>query len=334
MALLRLVRYMNIKRCILLLLLTSVALVSQAQDKALMQSYQDRLSAMLDRVCNASTDNERYLASEEAVQLLSKALDEEDSERWHWQLPQYASVLTSPDGLFRIFTWAVIRDNGEFECFGAVQFYNEKEEEFEHLLLNDKSEEIMNREESVLTADNWLGAVYQEIIQTKAGDRTYYTLLGWNGVDNLTERKIIEPVFIRSGVPQFGAPLFRRMRNLRRIVIEYANEAMVNLSYETQYVQEVEHKREKVKGSNRHRTVEKVKEHKEKMIIYDEVEPQTPGMEGLYQYYVPSGTELAYAFVDGKWELKENAHGRLTDKKLNKSFSPLPKQSPSYNFGK
>ena len=256
-----------------------------------MQSYQARLSALITKVAEAPTDNERYLASEEAVQLLAEALEEEDSEEWRWQLPSYVSVLTSPDKLFRIFTWAVVRDNGEFECFGAVQFYNEKEEYYEHLLLHDKSEEIMNREESVLYADQWLGAVYQDIIQTTSGSHTYYTLLGWNGVDNLTERKIIEPVYIRNGVPQFGAPLFRRMRNQRRVVLEYSNNAVVNLSYETQYVQEVERKREKVKGTNRYQTVEKVKEHKEQMIIFDEVEPQVPGMEGLFQYYVPSGID-------------------------------------------
>lgn len=297
-----------------------------------MQSYQARLSALITKVAEAPTDNERYLASEEAVQLLAEALEEEDSEEWRWQLPSYVSVLTSPDKLFRIFTWAVVRDNGEFECFGAVQFYNEKEEYYEHLLLHDKSEEIMNREESVLYADQWLGAVYQDIIQTTSGSHTYYTLLGWNGVDNLTERKIIEPVYIRNGVPQFGAPLFRRMRNQRRVVLEYSNNAVVNLSYETQYVQEVERKREKVKGTNRYQTVEKVKEHKEQMIIFDEVEPQVPGMEGLFQYYVPSGTEQAYAFVDGKWELRNGAQGRLSDKKLNKEFAPLPKHTPSYNF--
>ena len=323
---------MNIKTGILLLLLTVVGLSSQAQDKAKMQDYQSRLSSLFIRVAEAPTDNERYLASEEAVQLLAEALDEEDSEEWKWSLPQYVSELTSPDKLFRIFTWAVVRDNGEFECFGAVQFYNEKEEVYEHLLLNDKSEEIMNREESVLAADQWLGAVYQDLIQTTASSHTYYTLLGWNGVDNLTERKIIEPVYIRNGVPQFGAPLFRRMRNQRRVVLEYSNDAVVNLRYETQTVEEVEHKREKVKGTNRYQTVEIKKEHKETMIIFDEVEPQIPGMEGLFQYYVPSGTELAYAFVDGKWELRNGAQGRLTDKKLNKDFEPLPKEAPAYKF--
>ena len=322
---------MIMRRLIATMLLATMAMAAvQAQDKAVMAQHQKRLASLLELAATAPTDNERYLASEQAVGELTAALDEEGSERWKWQLPTVASVLTSPDGQLRIFTWAVVRDNGEFECFGAVQFYNDREEEYQYLLLNDKSEDIMNREESVLSASNWFGAVYQDIIQTSHAGKTYYTLLGWNGVDNLTERKIIEPVVLRGGVPQFGAPLFRRERNLRRVVLEYRNDAMVNLSYEEQFVEEVQRDRVKVKGSNRYRTVEKRKQHKEKMIIFDEVEPQIAGMEGLFQYYVPSGLELAYAFVDGKWELRNGAQGRLKDKKLNKAFEPLPKSAPAY----
>jgi hypothetical protein len=303
---------------------------AQAQDKAAMSRHQQQLASLLNRVASAPTDNERYLASEQAVQALAKALAEDESEKWKWQLPTVASVLTSPDGLLRIFSWAVVRDDGEFECFGAVQYYNDKEEEYQFSLLHDKSEEIMNREESTLTPDQWLGAVYQELIQTSYNGKTVYTLLGWNGVDNLTERKIIEPVMFRGGMPQFGAPVFRRERNQRRIVLEYTDKAMVNLSYEEQYVEEIERTRVKVKGSNRYRTEEKSKLHKEKMILFDEVEPQVPGMEGLFQYYVPSGVEMAYAFIDGKWELRGGAQGRLKDKKLNKPFEPLDKQAPAY----
>ena len=304
---------MRHKVTVLLLMLAITLSAATAQNRERMTLHQQRLAELLMRTASAPTDNERYLASEQAVGELSAALEEDESERWKWQLPKVASVLTSPDGQLRIFTWAVVRDNGEFECFGAVQYYNEREEEFQYSLLNDKSEEIMNREESLLSPSNWLGAVYQDLIQTSQGDKTYYTLLGWNGVDNLTERKIIEPVVLRGGVPQFGAPLFRRERNLRRVVLEYRNDAMVNLSYEEQFVEEVERDRVKVKGTNRYRTVEKRKQHKEKMIIFDEVEPQIQGMEGLFQYYVPSGLELAYAFVDGKWELRNGAQGRLKD---------------------
>ena len=324
---------MNVKlRYLLFLLLLVPAGRAAGQDKAVMAAHERRLAALFERVAGAATDNERYLASEEAVDALRDALDERGSERWRWTLPSSVSVLTSPDGRLRVFSWAVVRDNGEFECFGAVQFYNERAEAFGHEVLHDRSEEILNREESLLSSDNWLGAIYQELIQTTAGDRTYYTLLGWNGVDNMTDRRVIEPVMLRAGKVQFGAPLFRRERNLRRVVLEYRGDAAVQMAWEEQTVQTVTRERVKVKGSNRYRTEERVAEHRERMIIFDEVEPQIEGMEGLFQYYIPSGLELAYAWVDGKWELRHGAQGRLTDKKLNKTFAPLPKAAPSYEY--
>lgn len=322
---------MRLKGTILILFVACLPMV-QAQNRAAMARHEEQLTTLMAKVSGAPTDNERYLASEEAVQALVSALEEEDSYRWRWNLPSTISVLTSTDGKLRVFSWAVVRDDGEYECFGAVQFYNEREEEYEYQLLADKSDEIMNREESVLDPGHWFGAVYQELIQTTHGGHTFYTLLGWNGVDYLTDRKVIEPVTLRGGTVQFGAPLFRRERNLRRMVLEYTNDAMVNLRYEEQYVEEVTRERVKVKRSNRYRTVEKRTTHREKMILFDEVEPQVPGMEGLFQYYVPSGNEMAYAFVDGKWELKSGAQGRMADKKLNKTFEPLEKDEPDYKF--
>lgn len=317
---------------ILLTLFLLSAFTAPAQNRARMLDCQQRLAALFDRISSAPTDNERYLSSEEAVGLLCQALDEQQSERWQWQLPQSVSVLTSPDGRLRIFSWAVVRDDGEYECFGAVQFYNDHDEEFQYQVLHDKSDDLVNREESVLDADNWFGAIYQDLIQTTAGDRTVYTLLGWSGVDWLTDRRVVEPVVLRQGVPQFGAAVFRRERNLRRVVVEYRDGAAVQMAYTTQTIRTVEHNRVKVRGTNRHRTIEKVKEHKEKMIVFDEVEPQIAGMEGLFQYYVPSGVEVGYAWIDGKWEQRSGTQGRLDDKRLNKPFEPLPKSAPAYKY--
>ena len=322
---------MKSKRHIIIATLMLCAVTLYGQNKQAMQESQNQLCRLFNLVATAPTDNERYLASEEAVSTLARALDMEDSQRWQWSLPQSVSVLTSPDGKLRIFSWAVINDEGEFECFGAIQYYNEREEEYQYQMLHDHSETIMNREESTLSADMWLGAIYQELIQTSCDGHTIYTLLGWNGVDNITDRRIIEPISIRNGNPQFGAPVFRRQRNIRRVVLEYRGDAAVNMTYDFQTVQQITRQRVKVKGTNRFQTKEKVKERREKMIIFDEVEPQTEGMEGLFQYYVPSGLELAYAWVDGKWELTQGAQGRLKDKKLNKPFEPLNTQTPSYN---
>lgn len=348
-----------------------------AQDKALMANYQTQLQGLFDDVYNAPTDNQRYHANEVALELFREALDQENSIKWQWDFGTRVSVLTSSDKKFRIFTWPVVNDMGEYECFGLIQALDEKENEYVVYSLIDRSQDIVNRQEDLLSPDNWFGAVYQELITTTYDGRTFYTLLGWSGVDNLTQRKVIEPVCFKSGrsLPQFGQNIFKKERNLRRIVLEYTHNAMVTLRYEEQFVRTVERLRAKRAGvqkpqygrqpypprkggkkgkKNKKRTsrvvataartsqaqservtsgpTTKTKDEKLKMIIFDEVGPQVPGMEGLFQYYVPSGVELAYVFVDGKWVLREGAQGRVNDKKLNKDFDkPIKKDAPAYN---
>lgn len=351
---------------------------SLAQDKALMADYQQQLQALFEDVYNAPTDNQRYHANESAVNLFQEALAQDNSFKWQWDFGSRVSVLTSSDKKFRIFTWPVVNDEGEYECFGLVQAMDEKNDEYVVTVLNDKSQTIVNRQEDILSPENWFGAVYQEIITTTYDGKTFYTLLGWSGVDYLTQRKVIEPVVFKSGrgVPQFGQNVFKKERNYRRVVLEYTHDAMVNLRFEEQFVRTVERLRAKRTGGSRQqmgyqpyppkrgakkgkrgkkrpsrvvataaRTSQamnekvtsgpttKTKDEKLKMIIFDEVGPQVSGMEGLFQYYVPSGVELAYVFLEGKWVLREGAQGRVNDKRLNQDFDkPLEKKSPAYKL--
>lgn len=302
--------------------------VAVAQNRDVMSAYQRNMQPLLEKITGAPTDNERYNANELFVQLMEEALHVDESIEWTWNFGTAVSVLTSSDRQFRIITWPVVRDNGEYECFGFVQLYNPKSEEYEVFVLHDKSDEMLSVNEQVLTADNWYGSVYQELVETKHDGKMYYTLLGWTGVNALVQRKVIEPVTFRGGIPQFGQALFRREKNLRRLVLEYSSNAMVNLRFDQQTVRTYENKKVKKKGRTINMQVPK--EEKLKMILFDEVAPMLPGMEGLPQYYAPTGTELAYIFREGRWELRDNAQGRLSDPKLNKDFQPLPKNDPPY----
>lgn len=305
-----------------------------AQDKAAMAQYQQQLSELFDMVQRAPTDNQRYNANEQAVQLLGEALEMDDSFKWNWNFGTYISVLTSPDKKFRVFTWPVVSDQGEYECFGYVQAYDEREETYLSYPLNDKSEDIINVEETLLSPDNWLGAVYQQLVQTSYEGKNYYILLGWTGCNPLIQRKVIEPILFKNGasLPQFGQAVFRRERNLRRIVLEYSSKAMVNLNYSDQYTRTVVAKRVKTGSGKKARTtiVKQNEDTKSPMIIFDEVAPQIAGMEGLFQYYVPTGVEMSYIFTNGKWDLHDNAQGRVPDARLNKEFEPIEKAAPAY----
>ena len=91
-----------------------------------MADYQSQLVSIFEEVYNAPTDNQRYHANETALQLLTEALAEANSFRWQWDFAGKISVLTAPDKKFRIFTWPVVNDAGEYECFGVVQAFNEQ----------------------------------------------------------------------------------------------------------------------------------------------------------------------------------------------------------------
>lgn len=318
----------------LLLFAAAVVLLggsAAAQSRDAMTAYQGQLQQLFARVSGAPTDNERYNANELAVQLFEEALAQENSFFWRWDFGTQVSVLTASDRQFRIITWPVVRDNGEYECFGFVQSYNPKTEDYDVYVLHDLSDEIVSQNEVVLGPENWLGSVYQELVETKFEGKMYYTLIGWTGINSLTQRKVIEPICFRanSSKPQFGQALFRREKNLRRVVLEYARTAMVNVRYDEQTVRTYQNK--KVKKNGRTINIQEAHDEKSKMILFDELAPMLPGMEGLFQYYLPTGTELAYVFANGRWELHDNAQGRLGDKRLNKEFEPLPKSDPAYN---
>lgn len=305
-----------------------------AQNRDVMSAYEKELQPLLEKIVGAPTDNERYNANEQFVQLMYEALSYEDAFYWKWNFGTSVSVLTSTDRQFRIITWPVVRDNGEYECFGFVQSYNPKSEQYDVYILNDKSDELVSLNEVVLEPDNWLGSVYQELVETKHDGKVFYTLIGWTGVNALVQRKVIEPICFRanSSKPQFGQALFRREKNLRRLVLEYSRNAMVNVRYDEQLVRTYENK--KIKRKGRTINMQVPKDEKMKMILFDEIAPMVPGMEGLPQYYVPTGNEMAYIFNNGRWELRDNAQGRLSDPKLNKEFEPIPKTEPAYKVEK
>lgn len=319
------------KHKISIILFLCLALTSIAQDKALMAKYQQQLTDHFDRVRNAPTDNERYNANELAVQLFAEALQSDNSFKYQWDFGTAVSVLTAPDKKFKIITWPVVSDQGEYECFGFIQVFDEKEDGYVVYQLTDKSDEAINIEESLFSPEYWLGAVYQQLVMTSHDGKNYYTLLGWTGRDNLVQRKVIEPVCFRgsSSKPQFGQPVFRKEKNVRRVVLDYSRNAMVNLNYSEQYTRTVINKR--VKKGSRTITVHENSDNKERMIIFDEISAQIPGMEGLFQYYVPTGTEMAYIWNNGRWDLKDNAQGRVPNARLNQDFdTPHQKSSPSY----
>ena len=149
--------------------------------------------------------------------------------------------------------------------------------------LYDNSKNLRNVEKKVLDSENWFGCLYYEIIQEKKNGKQYYTLLGWDGIDEYSTQKIIDVLHFTRNKITFGHPIFIKEKNKdNRVLIEYDERTSVSLSYNK----------------------------KEKKIIFNNLIPIKKELEGLHEYYVPDGSNNSYNYKSGKWIFEKDIDAR------------------------
>jgi hypothetical protein len=299
-----------------------------AQNELSLTQYEAELKPLMDLMYDSPTDNERFNSNEKLIAILEQALQTEGSFSYDFTQLNRLSILRSEDNKFRIFTWAVMAQNGQSENFGFIQFKSQDEEGFTTLKLEDKSDDIFNPEYNRLSANNWFGCVYYKIITNRFEGKNYYTLLGYDANDIYTSRKVIEPLSFSSakkGV-EFGAPMFYKDKDRRRYIFEYNSQAPFVLKWDDQYYESKESKEKNSVISKlfskkeyvyyKGQAAEKVE--KEWMIVYEVLAPIYDGISTMKQFYVPSEQVNGFKFEKGKWRFIENI---LPRNKLQKNQS-------------
>lgn len=212
-------------------------------------------------------------------------------------LLKYKVLLVSSDKQIRLFTWNLESENGTHSFYGFVQSHNKKSKMPSLYQLYDKSEVIRDPENAVLESAKWYGAYYYQIIEKKSKKKRYYILLGWDGNNRITNKKIIDVLFFNEkGVPKFGKEIFvvENGRTKKRIIFEYQAGIFMTLRYE---------------------------EEKDR-IVFDHLSPSHPHLEGQYQFYGPDFTYDAFQFKDKKWRYQKNVDTRNPKDRTDKYFSP------------
>ncbi|MEE1251834.1 MAG: hypothetical protein UHK52_01910, partial [Bacteroidales bacterium] len=280
------------KKIIILICVALFATPLCSQD-IMLQNAEQELSSLMNVMFSSKDDNERFNANEKFLTLLDNVLEYPNSFDYPFENLDKISILTSSDKKFKIFTWAVFSNEGDYDNFGMIQARNETTEEYEIYRLWDRSDDVFSPQEAKLTDTSWFGAVYYELITTKNENITYYTLLGWDGKDIYSKRKIIEPITFKrnSGRPNFGASIFYKEKQLKRMIFEYAPTASFNLKWDNQYHKEGGVKKAKQKGMKKNKPfeVEEAKIERSQMILYDELEPMCDGLGMVKNLSVPSG---------------------------------------------
>lgn len=318
------------KKIIILICVALFAPPLCSQD-IMLQNAEQELSSLMNVMFSSKDDNERFNANEKFLTLLDNVLEYPNSFDYPFENLDKISILTSSDKKFKIFTWAVFSNEGDYDNFGMIQARNETTEEYEIYRLWDRSDDVFSPQEAKLTDTSWFGAVYYELITTKNENITYYTLLGWDGKDIYSKRKIIEPITFKrnSGRPNFGASIFYKEKQLKRMIFEYAPTASFNLKWDNQYHKEGGVKKAKQKGMKKNKPfeVEEAKIERSQMILYDELEPMCDGLGMVKNLSVPSGKVVGLRFERGKWRKVENLIPRNSKRKNEIDVN-------NYNFNK
>ena len=262
-----------------------------------LETSEDTLGVLGYAIINDTLAEDRFVACRAFIPRLVEALKTPHSFHYPFEQLQSVSIQYPADSSFRIFTWQLMVDPGEFRYYGAIQMNTP---ELKLFPLRDRSFELqVDLEQAVIAPDQWYGNLVYRVHQfaTDAGMR--YLLFGFDGYDGITRRKLVDVLsFDASGQPQLGAPVFvsndptQPAKN--RLVLEYAADVSITCNYDV--VQE--------------------------MIVFDHLILIAHPSTGE-PVRVPDGSYEGYRLENGRWVYVEKVFDHVYD------TPPLP--DPKFN---
>lgn len=299
------------------------------QNIILLSQLRDSIALKSDLLYKATYDDERLLINNQLMQFVEKALVQEKSIEYDFDSLRNVSVITSSDKNVRLITWVVPTNEGDFVNYGFVQTFDQSHDAYRVFELVDKGDEIAKPESKTLSASKWLGAIYYRIILEKYKGKKFYTLLGWDGNNRVSRKKIIEVLTVKNnGEPVFGYGIFNakdlnyvKENSQKRIIFEYSVRNPMRLDYEEQTVHEkisVPVKKKKIKKNKAFIAQQKevrpeIKERvfKSELIIFHRLSPPNKEVEGVYSFYQTEDNILdCLVFTNGKWKFYQDIDAR------------------------
>jgi hypothetical protein len=277
-----------------------VATVASTLEYDSLKAYELRLQALSDSILDGSKPKVRSDAHRKFIPLLKKALKVRGSFNYPFDSLKFMKKLEPDDHSFRMFNWLLKFDDGSYHYVAAIQM-NTKDSL--HLIpLYDKADKLddSSLELATFQPDNWFGALYYTIIQSKIKGRTYYLLLGWNGGNYITDKKVIEVLsFDKKGKLTLGAPIFDVAGKTKtRIVFQYSGDATMLLNY--------------LPDNN--------------VISFDHLVPANEKMAAKTYLYVPDGSYDYFIFKKKKWFFQDDLFKNLNKNIKEAGESNAPKR--------
>lgn len=216
---------------------------------------------------------------------LKLIIEKNKSQKLQFDSIPFFAHLKSTDNQIEILNWNINFSDGSFEYFGFV-IHKGFGKVFE---MTDKSDEYLNPETKKMKHNNWFGALYYEIVTVKSKPN-YYVLLGWDGNNNYTTKKIIETLSFENESINFGIPVFESENGtINRVIFEFSKSAVMSLRYQE----------------------------KEKRIVFDHLAPFQDGADDFFEFYGPDLSFDAYQLKKRNWSYIEDIDVRAPNKMDN-----------------
>lgn len=241
-----------------------------------LEEQEQKLVGLFEKLQFAPDDNTRNSVNAKIKKNVKHFIQSEKSFDYEFDKLKRIGAVRSDDNKLRAYTWNYINDAGEFHYFGFLQFYARKKRDYLIFELQDRSAEMQNPQVRPFNTDEWYGALYYKIVSEKHRRIRSYALLGWDGNDKFTNKKIVETVqFNKHGEIISDKPVIKQQNTLRhRLIFEYGEKVSMLLHYDKRH----------------------------KMIVWDHLAPSKPELKGQYMFYGPDSSYDGLYFNKGVWD--------------------------------
>jgi len=284
---------------VLFLLMLAVSATAQTvtgSDLRLIKRKEDSLKLLAKNVIVEPETAERMRADSQFVRTLVRALQIKNSFYYPFDSVLGIGKVYAPDSAFRIFSWSLTYDESYTRQRAAIQMRT-KDGSLKLFPLRDYSEFTDKPIDSVRNRNNWIGAVYYNIIKNDYNGKPYYTLFGFDDYSIRSNKKCIDVLsFDEAGQPQFGADFTfdkdsEKRDPQKRFYIEYKKDASTFVNYDPDL----------------------------KLIIVDHLISETNEPDKPYTY-IPDGDQEGFAWKSGKWVHID----KVFNYKLEDGQAPIP----------
>lgn len=271
------------KKFLIIFFLLTSAIVASAQkiapsDLKKLRAKEDTLKEYAEYIVTDSLTEDRMIADSAFTKVLVRALQVKNSFYYPFDSVLGIGKIYAPDTSFRIITWNLVFDDYYSRQRGAIQMRT-ADGSLKLFPLRDVSEFTSKPEDSVRNRNNWIGAMYYNMVKTQHKNKNFYTLFGFDYNSAQSSMKWIEVLtFNERNEPVFGGPFFSYEQDSipkppkYRYSIEFKKGARVLVNY----IEELD------------------------MILVDHLISETDQPE-LAWTFVPDGDQEGYKWENGKW---------------------------------